>query len=59
MPEERCQVSPKLHYISLALHSDPSPWEKEDFTWYLAAGREQDTVGNEKNSEGSENAEHF
>ena len=33
--------------------------KKEDFTWYLAAGREQDTVGNEKNSEGSENAEHF
>ena len=33
--------------------------KKEDFTWYLAAGREQDTVGNEKNSEGSKNTEHF
>ena len=34
-------------------------WKKEDLTWYLAAGREQDTVGNEKNSEGSKNTEHF
>ena len=25
MPEELCQVSPKSHYVSLALHSDPSP----------------------------------
>ena len=25
MPEKLCQVSPKLHYGSLALHSDPSP----------------------------------
>ena len=25
MPEELCQVSPKTHYVSLALHSDPSP----------------------------------
>ena len=33
--------------------------KKEDFTWYLAAGREQDAVGNEKNSEGSKNTEHF
>ena len=24
MPEELCQVSPKSHYVSLALHSDPS-----------------------------------
>ena len=27
MPEELCQVSPKSHYVSLALHSDPSPFE--------------------------------
>ena len=26
MPEELCQVSPKSHYVSLALHSDPSPY---------------------------------
>ena len=26
MPEELCQVSPKLHYVSIALHSDPSPF---------------------------------
>ena len=25
MPEELCQVSTKSHYVSLALHSDPSP----------------------------------
>ena len=25
MPEELCQVSPKSHYVSLALHSVPSP----------------------------------
>ena len=25
MPEELFQVSPKSHYVSLALHSDPSP----------------------------------
>ena len=25
MPEELCQVPPKSHYVSLALHSDPSP----------------------------------
>ena len=31
MPEELCQVSPKLHYVSLALHSDPSPWRAEYF----------------------------
>ena len=24
MPEELCQVSPKSHYVSLALHLDPS-----------------------------------
>ena len=28
MPDELCQVSPKSHYISLALHSDPSPFVK-------------------------------
>ena len=27
MPEELCQVSPKSQYVSLALHSDPSPFE--------------------------------
>ena len=26
MPEELCQVSPKLHYVSLASHSDPNPY---------------------------------
>ena len=26
MPEELCQVSPKSHYVSIALHSDPSPF---------------------------------
>ena len=26
MPEELCQVSSKSHYVSLALHSDPSPF---------------------------------
>ena len=26
MPEELCQVSPKSHYVSLALHLDPSPF---------------------------------
>ena len=25
MPEELCPVSPKLHHVSLAQHSDPSP----------------------------------
>ena len=29
MPEELCQVSPKLHYVSLSLHSDPSPYDVE------------------------------
>ena len=29
MPEELCQVSPKSHYVSLALHSDPSPYDWE------------------------------
>ena len=28
MPEELCQVSPKSHYVSLALHSDPSPFRE-------------------------------
>ena len=28
MPEELCQVSPKSHYVSLALHSDPSPFNQ-------------------------------
>ena len=27
MPVKLCQVSPKSHYVSLALHSDPSPWK--------------------------------
>ena len=31
MPEELRQVSPKSHYVSLALHSDPSPWRAEYF----------------------------
>ena len=26
MPGELCQVSPKSHYVVLALHSDPSPF---------------------------------
>ena len=33
MPEELCQVSPKSHYVSLALHSDPSPYI---FIFYLS-----------------------
>ena len=28
MPEELCQVSPKSHNVSLASHSDPSPYQK-------------------------------
>ena len=28
MPEELCHVSPKSHYVSLALHSDPSPFNQ-------------------------------
>ena len=31
MPEELCQVSPKSHYVSLALHSDPSPYKTRSF----------------------------
>ena len=30
MPEELCQVSPKSHYVSLALHFDPSPFNAEE-----------------------------
>ena len=30
MPEELCQVSPKSHYVALALHSDPSPLDKDE-----------------------------
>ena len=29
MSEELCQVSPKSHYVSLALHSDPSPYKSQ------------------------------
>ena len=29
MPEELCQVSSKSHYVSLALHSDPSPYDND------------------------------
>ena len=31
MPEELCQVSPKSHYVSQALHSDPSPLDCRPF----------------------------
>ena len=31
MPEELCQISPKSHYVSLALHSDPSPFRSYGF----------------------------
>ena len=31
MPEELCQVSLKSHYVSLALHSDPSPLKICDY----------------------------
>ena len=30
MPEKLCQVSPKSHYVSLALHSDPSPLKLDE-----------------------------
>ena len=54
MPEELCQVSPKSHYVSLALHSDPSPlvknscfhlrsgprqWWREDRSWHVSQFR--------------------
>ena len=47
MPEELCQVCCKSHYGSLALHSDPSPFEKSmqqlreihGYSWRAPLGR--------------------